>query len=109
MHADKVGLRQQCIHSPKFHLQLFLHLFCRAHRIRVNHLHLETACAPRHRSSNPTATFAAMRRFGASLSRSSSTFSVSRQISPSFSFTCCKTSSRGGRPGFVQYCTSQLF
>src|SRR5437762_13047523 len=61
MHADKVGLRQQCIHSPKFHLQLFLHLFCRAHRIRVNHLHLETACAPRHRWSNPPESHNAQR------------------------------------------------
>src|SRR5207247_8715125 len=58
--------------------------------------------------STPTATFAALRSFGAAASNSSFTFSLSRRISPSFSFTRCKTSSRGGRSGLAQYSTSQL-
>jgi len=58
--------------------------------------------------SNPTATFAAMRSFGAARSNPSSTFSVSRQTSPSLSFTCRSTSSRGGRSACVQYSTSHV-
>src|SRR5947199_1080555 len=58
--------------------------------------------------SNPTATFAAMRSFGAAFRNSSFTFSVSRHTSPSLSFTRCKTSSRGGRSGLAQYSISQL-
>src|SRR6266699_3490623 len=53
VHADKVRFRQQRIHIPKLCLQLFLHAFRGAHRIRVNHLHLKTARAPRHRPSPP--------------------------------------------------------
>src|SRR6267143_1370892 len=52
VHADKVRFRQQRIHFPKLRLQFFLHLFRRAHRVRINHLHLKTARAPRHRSPN---------------------------------------------------------
>src|SRR5881397_1833593 len=59
--------------------------------------------------SNPTATFAAIRSFGAARSNSSFTFSVSKQTSPSLSFTRRNTSSLGGRSGFVQNSTSQLF
>jgi hypothetical protein len=58
--------------------------------------------------SNPTATFAAMRSFGAALRNSSLIFSVNRQTSPSLSFTRRKTSSRGGRSGLAQYSTSHV-
>src|SRR5467141_2348028 len=53
VHADKVRLTEQRVHFAKLRLQFFLHLFRRTHRVRVNHLHLKTACAPRHRSPNP--------------------------------------------------------
>src|SRR5207244_11477059 len=58
--------------------------------------------------SKPTATFAAIFNFVAASNNSSFTFSVSRQISPSLSFTRRNTSSRGGRSCFSQYSASQF-
>src|SRR5436853_6381110 len=58
--------------------------------------------------SKPPATFAAIFNFVAASNNSSFTFSVSRQISPSLSFTRRNTSSRGGRSCFSQYSASQF-
>src|SRR5712664_1014037 len=53
VHADKIGLTKKRVHFPKLRLQFFLHVFRRAHRVGINHLHLKTARAPRHRSPDP--------------------------------------------------------
>src|SRR5216683_2011416 len=49
VHADKVRLTEKRVHFAKLRLQSFLHVFRRAHRVRINHLHLKTAQPPRHR------------------------------------------------------------
>src|SRR6266851_5338209 len=61
VHADKVGLTEKRVHFAKLRLQFFLRVFRRAHRVRINHLHLKTARAPRHRSSNPPESHKAQR------------------------------------------------
>src|SRR6267143_1162019 len=58
--------------------------------------------------SKPTATFAAIRSFGAPRKSSSLTFSVNKQTNPSLSFTSLNNSGRGGRSACAQYSTSQL-
>ena len=53
MQADEVRFRQQRVHILKRGVHRLLRVLRCAHRIRINHLHVEAQRPPRHRPANP--------------------------------------------------------
>src|SRR5258708_1097165 len=53
VHADKIGLTKNPLHFPKLPLHFFPTCFRPPPAVRINHLHLKPAPAPRHRSPDP--------------------------------------------------------